>query len=495
MSTVIQRPIDEIRRAATSQLDPTQRAALGQFMTPSTIADFMASLFKQWPTELRLLDPGAGVGSLTEAVAEQFFARTNPGARLQVTAYEIDQLLGGYLADGLRGITLHGEESDHSVSSEIVSSDFIVEATFALSFGGPRFTHAILNPPYKKIGASCEHRKLLRQVGIETVNLYTAFLGLAVALTAEGGEIVAIVPRSFCNGTYFRPFRKWLLERVALAHIHVFESRKKAFREDDVLQENVIVRLERGGVQGPVTISTSHDPSLHDYAERQVPFEQVVKPDDDERFIHVPTVEVNGADHLFTNSLESLDLAVATGPVVDFRVQKFWLDRPRKKSAPLLYVHHFSGGRFEWPKEHKKPNALTLNTETRKWLMPRGWYVITRRFSAKEERRRIVAHVVDPKKLPYEFYGFENHLNVFHNGKAGLDADFAFGLALFLNSTIVDQKFRIFSGHTQVNATDLRAMRYPSRATLVHYGKWAQRQKELSQDAIDTFIESQHAGR
>ena len=52
--------------------------------------------------------------------------------------------------------------------------------------------------------------------------------------------------------------------------------------------------------------------------------------------------------------------------------------------------------------------------------------------------------------------GFENHLNYFHENGEGLPLDLAKGLAAFLNSDAVDQYFRIFSGHTQVNATDLR---------------------------------------
>ena len=60
--------------------------------------------------------------------------------------------------------------------------------------------------------------------------------------------------------------------------------------------------------------------------------------------------------------------------------------------------------------------------------------------------------------------GFENHLNVFHEDKRALPENLAHGLAAFLNTTAVDDHFRRFNGHTQVNATDLRLMKYPSRA-------------------------------
>ncbi len=99
----------------------------------------------------------------------------------------------------------------------------------------------------------------MRAVGLETVNLYTAFLGLAIELMAEGGEIVAIIPRSFCNGLYYRPFREWLLKKTSLVHIHLFHSRTSAFNDDEVLQENVIIKLVRGTKQGRVTITTSSD--------------------------------------------------------------------------------------------------------------------------------------------------------------------------------------------------------------------------------------------
>ena len=130
------------------------------------------------------------------------------------------------------------------------------------------------------------------------------------------------------------------------------------------------------------------------------------------------------------------------------------------------------------------------DARTRKLLMPQGWYVVVRRFSSKEERHRIIASVLNPQYLPHDFYGFENHLNVFHFEKQGLESNIAYGLALFLNATITDLYFRTFNGHTQVNATDLRSMRFPSKKTLEHFGKWARARTNLDQMKIDNFIES-----
>lgn len=482
--------IDDIRLTVSAKLDPERRVQFGQFMTPWPIARFMASMFQSWPSEMSLLDPGAGLGALSEAVALQFCLSAPSQSELSVTAYEIDETLLGHLSERCALLELFERQKERNLRTEIIRRDFITEGAFRLSFGSAPFTHAILNPPYKKIAANSEYRLLLRKEGIETVNLYTAFLGLAVALTKVGGEIVAIVPRSFCNGLYFKPFRHWLLDRVSIEHIHVFESRNRAFKDDEVLQENVIVRFVREGAQRDVKVSTSNDASFSDYSERILSADEIVKPNDEEKFIHVPVQELNGNKKLFSHSLEELGLDVATGPVVDFRVQAHWSSTPAPGTAPLLYTHHFRSGQFKWPLEHKKPNALYVNADTKKWLLPRGWYTITKRFSSKEERRRLVAYVVNPLALDFDYYGFENHLNVIHSGKRGLSADLARGMAIFLNSTIVDQHFRAFSGHTQVNATDLRTMRFPDKAALVKFGKWATRHPNASQTDIDSLVES-----
>ena len=48
------------RTDAALRLDPRRRSVLGQYMTPTPIARFMASLFYDVSGDLRILDPGSG---------------------------------------------------------------------------------------------------------------------------------------------------------------------------------------------------------------------------------------------------------------------------------------------------------------------------------------------------------------------------------------------------------------------------------------------------
>lgn len=465
--------VDSLRHEANAKLDPRRKSALGQFMTPYKVAEFMASLFTRRDDAV-LLDAGAGIGSLTLAANEVLNIQ-------RAEAWELDPVMIAYLESNLDGL---------GVPYEIHEKDFVLDSVDRIQFmTGTRFTHAILNPPYKKIGTQSAHRFACRQVGLETVNLYTAFLALAILQMRQHGEIVIIIPRSFCNGPYYKPFRELMLAECSIDAIHVFESRNKAFKDDDVLQENVILKLTRGGTQGLVKLSASRDASFADFQQREIGFDRVVNTEDREKFICIPLDDDPQDEHdLFTHSLRELGVEVCTGPVVDFRLKQWWSQSPAADTVPCIYPHHFTAEGFQWPKEHKKPNALFRSPEVDKWLMREGVYVLVRRFSAKEERRRVVAHLITPDNTQSEWVAFENHWNVLHVGKRGLPVDIANGLTCFLNSTPLDDYFRVFSGHTQVNATDLRNMKFPSAEKLTCMGRAYRR--DMSQEVIDELVRS-----
>ncbi|HWL86886.1 MAG TPA: Eco57I restriction-modification methylase domain-containing protein, partial [Polyangiaceae bacterium] len=212
---------------------------------------------------------------------------------IDAVAFEIDELMADYLDRTIQTCRVEARHTGVVFNADVIRGDFILAASNQLDVGlfgaatGRTFTHAILNPPYKKLNSASDSRRALRRVGIETSNLYAAFLALAVELLEAGGELVAITPRSFCNGLYFRPFRERLLSTVSLRRIHVFESRTAAFSDDDVLQENVIFHAIKGERQGSVVVSSSSGPDDDMIATREVPFAKIVRPTDPQKFIHV----------------------------------------------------------------------------------------------------------------------------------------------------------------------------------------------------------------
>lgn len=472
--------------AANSEITGRSRKSeLGQFFTPVSIADFMAGLFSPPIGNVRLLDAGAGTGTLTSAFLDKWQS-SSAVTGIEGAAFECDVQILQKLRDTL-ALRRNGKIA-------VISGDFLEHATASICLKtGMRYSRAILNPPYKKIGASSSHRALVRKAGFETVNLYSAFVGLALALLDKGGELVAIIPRSFCNGPYYLGFRKFILAHSSIQYIHVFGKRNEAFAEDGVLQENVILKLVASEKQGPVAISTSSDHRFSDYSQSIHPFSDVVVADDEELFIHIPTAQAKAARNHQTGmtTLDELNLSCSTGPVVDFRVKEALRQDFVAGSVPLLYPAHFSSGQLSWPKVgFRKSNAIDVVKSTENSLWEMGHYTVVRRFSAKEERRRVYAAVVEPAKLPTSRVGFENHLNVYHCGKKPMEPQLAWGLAAYLNSTHVDDQLRSFSGHTQVNATDLRKLRYPTRERLEQIGAWYSRMDNCDQNALDNRLEA-----
>ena len=513
-----------LRLKANSQLDPKLKSTLGQFFTPHPISLYMASLFDKIEGDVSLLDPGCGSGSLTAAFIDESLKR-NKISSINLHAFDIDSVVQPFIQETLSLCAEKFQQNGIPINTRFTLDDFILAQTkncgllcnnkeetwqpneFRLGLHQKSgYTHVIMNPPYKKIATQSEHRKGLRSFGIETVNLYTGFVALSIQKLNNGGELVAIIPRSFCNGVYYQAFREFLLRETAIRHIHIFDSRSKAFGDDDVLQENIIIHLIKGAKQQEVTITSSPTADFHmdeetgsltatDQTTRTVPFIAIVKSNDKRKFIHIAAHERDQAiiDRLsyFNSTLDDIELQVSTGPVVDFRLKEDLRQNMESGAVPLLYPTHLNES-VNWPKDSKKPNAISISNKSKRWLWDHsGNFVIVKRFSSKEEKRRIVAAHYD-SSLPSKLIGFDNKLNVFHSSKKGFERDIALGLYVYLNSTLLDKYYRLFGGHTQVNATDLRAICYPDLESLKFMGNKAL-STELSQKQIDEILEEELA--
>ena len=474
---------------------------LGQFFTPDFVADFLAGLFVSRWQHWNVLDAGAGQGALSAALVRQLCNLETKPQSISITVCEIDTCLIETLRQTLTDCEQECERVGIRFSATIHNVDFVEFATPLVRsdlFASHRteFNAAIVNPPYRKIKSDSTTRLLLRSAGIETGNLYTGFISLITKLLVDQGELVAITPRSFCNGPYFKPFRTDFLEAMSLRRLHLFESRSAAFRSDEVLQENLVFQAVKSLVKSKhVAISSSSGFSGGVVSERVVSYQDVVAPADAEKFIHLTEDETQvGARALMSgleSSLAELGLTVSTGRVVDFRAKDFLRPQPGIDTVPLIYPCHFNGGFVHWPKEpSRKPNAIVSNEQTRELLLPGGIYVLVKRFTSKEERRRVVACICDCTRLEASLVGFENHLNYFHVDGRGLTMTLAKGLAAFLNSSVVDIYFRQFNGHTQVNATDLRSLNYPTKAELEKLGRRISTPL-LPQTELDALVEEE----
>ncbi len=461
---------EALRVEVTGRLDASIQAKHGQYFTPERAAVLIAG-FPSLPSRgtIKVLDPGAGSGMLTAALVERI-ATEAPELVVEVHAVEVDPALLPSLDATARMCEKWAAGHGVRVRVDVRREDLIESSTGFGAALARDYDLVIMNPPYGKLAASSAARRALATLGWESPNLYAAFLALGVEALRDGGQLVAITPRSFANGPYFGRFRRRLLDSTTINQVHTFESRSTVFADTGVLQENVVFAATRGSEHDKVRITMSRDHT--DLAsEYLVEYDDLVVPDDPNGFIRIVTSadDTAVAERMVSlpATLPALGVQVSTGRVVDFRARENLFDVPADGDHPLVYPGNLKSGLVEWPKSIRKAQAFRLQKdENRKALMPSGFYVVVKRFSAKEERRRIVAALWDPARNGEQDIAFENHLNVFHRSGAGLDRELGWGLCLWLNGSLVDRFFRTFSGHTQVNASDLRSLRFPREESL-----------------------------
>ena len=459
---------DSLNSQLESESDRGGRATKGQFTTPSEAATSIVELLDLTDSgQYRILDPGAGSGALMLSLVA-LAIETGVTARLAIDLVERDESALRLLIDAIAGARLAAASHELGLELNIIEADF-------LDLNGWKYQPydiAIMNPPYSKLGQHATSRALTRyNTGVDCPNMYAAFIATALTLLAKGGQLTAITPRSFVNGRYFLPFRRFLTEVAAFRHVVLFDRRDRIFRSSSVLQETVIFRLDKSvSAEGArVVIETRLDHHTRAYDVHKVPQAAIVSPEDTDRFINLPgnleVMEVAKRLRSYGETLGSLGLSVSTGPVVDFRSKEYLTTAEDPSAVPLIYPINVRSDGVSWPVNGAKAQGIVRAAKIARQLYPNGHYVLVKRFTSKEQRRRVVAAVYEPID-GFEEVAFENHINVIHCNRSPIPRDLAEELAEYLNSHDVDTYFRMFSGNTQINATDLRRLNIPFDAPL-----------------------------
>jgi adenine-specific DNA-methyltransferase len=499
---------ERIGRWYASMASTEHKKRFGQYFTTIGVADFMASLCQTQNETIRILDPGAGAGVLACAVSERLASVGKKPHKLIIVAYEADPDLSAILGKSLSFLQYQLKKQGVNVIFTIKHDDFIMKNAEALDeslklFPAPieEFDVVISNPPYFKVPKADPRAQAADSVVHGQPNIYALFMAVAAHMLAPGGNFIFITPRSFASGSYFRLFRERFFAKMKPEYIHTFISRTETFDRDDVLQENIIMKARRldgwlsKGKDADILLSASNGTGdLSMIKPRKVSLESTFDIASPDKVLRIPVSEeeeeIVRFIHAWPGSLKSYGLEISTGPIVPFRAVPllFQTGNVPETHAPLLWMQHVRAMKIEWPIPlRQKEQYVKVINQAMPLLVADKNYVLLRRFSAKEERRRLTAAPLIAGCLGSPRIGLENHLNYVHRPGGTLTVDEAFGLAALYNSSFFDTYFRVVNGNTQVSATEVRAMPLPPLNAIVEIGRRARASSNPSEE-IESLV-------
>lgn len=478
-----------------AKMPKAKRKSYGQFFTSKETAAFMAGLFEipKKKDELCILDAGAGSGILSLALIDRLQGETGI-RRIRLTCYETDLNIVSLLRSNLDYAC---EKSKIIIDYEIRTDNYILSQV--LEYNGmlgadpqpQKYDLVIGNPPYKKIAKDAPEAQAMPDVCYGAPNLYFLFAAMGMFNLAPECEMVYIIPRSWTSGAYFMSFRQKLLGEGVLEHIHLFESRDKVFSQESVLQETMIIKVKKTQDKPKnVTITTSQ--SNFDFVDMtafEAPYNIVVSGKDSYVFLVTNNQEAEILEQLksWKETLPSIGLKMKTGLTVDFRNKDALRDEKEEEAVPLFYSQHIQDGKVLFPigKEHEY-----IVTKQCGLLQENVNYLFVKRFTAKEEHRRLQCGVYLASKHPeYRQISTQNKIN-FIGGLRGLSECVVYGLYVLFNSTLYDSYYRMLNGSTQVNSTEVNTMPVPPLAVIEEMGKELIRRHDTSEEGCDSIIRS-----
>jgi adenine-specific DNA-methyltransferase len=139
--------------------------------------------------------------------------------------------------------------------------------------------------------------------------------------------------------------------------------------------------------------------------------------------------------------------------------------------APLFWLHNVKQMALEWPViKPNKGQYITVEEKSMSLLIANKNYILLRRFSSKDDKKRLIAAPYFCNFIQSDFIGVENKVNYIYRPKGHLERNEVVGLCALLNSTLFDTYFRIFNGNVNVSATELRDISLPPLETIQEIG-------------------------
>lgn len=477
------------------QMPKTERKKYGQFFTSKATAVYMAGLFdlSNSPDTVSVLDAGAGSGVLSCALLERMNQYSHI-KRVRLVCYENDEKILDLLKVNL---DYYKGNVNFELQYKILNKNYITSqyqdfnGTLGCNLNSQKYDFIIGNPPYKKIPKDAPEATSMPEVCYGAPNLYFLFAAMGAFNLKAMGEMVYIIPRSWTSGAYFRRFREFFLRECKLERIHLFVSRDKVFDKESVLQETMIIKI-RKTVREPQELIITSSTTSKDFDEStslRVPYNLVVA--GKEKYVYLVTsdeeLNVLKRLHRWNYTLPDLGVKMKTGLTVDFRNREILRDNPEEGAIPLFYSQHIKNGIVQFP-THKESEFIVTNQHGLQQVNKN--YLFVKRFTAKEEKRRLQCGIYLAKHLPeYALISTQNKINFIDGIVSDLSECAVYGLYVLLNSTLYDMYYRILNGSTQVNSTEVNSMPVPDWDIIQQMGRRLMKSKDLSEENCDKILE------
>lgn len=480
--------------AAESSLAGLKRRSLGEFFTPTEIAQHLVALSEYDPLTIakhKVADPTCGSGNLLAAVVAQIAqaiqtglldpAVAISGMNRNICGFDIQpiavlltrlQLLLASLSI-LRRSGLSDTNVYETLSFPFVQLRDPLSAPEDLWDSFAPFDIVLGNPPFLK----ATRKRLPFVAHYEEIlagqpNLYQLFLWWAIRATRAGGRVAFLVPQSIRAGQYLRKLRREIANTCEITAITCFVERTGVF--DSVDQQMMILALRKlteGSKRADVAIRISaKGQSLARCSALKVGQDQLAWMQQDKPIWCISDKVLD-----YTILAKVYKGQPALGKVKEFEILNggfVWNQHKERlrstdgeNTLPLVSSCSIGVYHFTFPPSDKRASQRLFVDTTPPITEPvhTDQTILLKRTTPRKVRgRRIVAALLSDDFLAkYPSYFVENHVNLIRATQDRTLERYLSGLSAWLNSRLANFVFSMMNGSSHLSKFELELIPAP----------------------------------
>lgn len=468
-----------LSRLAASGKHPHERQKLGQYFTSKDTAKFISSFsaYTSGTEQVRILDPGTGTGVLSCALVESIINK-NPSVSIHLVCYEVDKSIFPYTRLSLEYLKEWAASKKAVLSYSLLETDFILanQNLFQPEYVcSENFDIVISNPPFFKLSTNDERNVISENIIFGQKNIYSLFIIAAVKLLKYGGELLFLVPRSFCSGSYFGEFRELLNKHLMYEHIHLFTSGLKIFGSDGVVNDSIMVKARKMDIienEYCFLISSSVNTGLKPGNLYNYTFNK------EKNIIPLPAsgndIKILETVSSWPESLANLGYLVSCGNVLKSDIENFTAEKnsPDSDKTPVITLEELNCFVLkDLNQEIAFLHFIKKCYETERFFIKNKNYIFLRRYNKMGRERKISAISYINSFEQFFSVCVDKQLLYIHKQSGEFEIAELLGLTSILNSEVMNSYLKIVYGNINLSIAELLNMPLPSLEIIIETGQ------------------------